>query len=48
MSLNKELVEKFQSLYLEHFLEEISRLDAENELIELAELVRCTASKASK
>jgi hypothetical protein len=45
MSLNKELVEKFQALCFEHFLEEVSKLDAEDQLIELAELVRATSSK---
>ncbi len=44
MSLNKNLITKFQALYLEKFATEISYDIAELQLKELADLVRNTAS----
>jgi hypothetical protein len=43
MQLNKELVEKFLAVMLEHYNEVISYATAESELKQLAELVRLTA-----
>lgn len=45
MSLSKELIEQFQALYLAKFGEEISSAAAEQELKELAELVRITSPR---
>lgn len=42
--LNKELVEKFQAVMLEHYKEMMDYATAEHELKELAELVRLTSS----
>jgi hypothetical protein len=45
MSLSKELVERFQTIYVRKNCEVIGYTEAETQLKELAELVRLTASK---
>jgi hypothetical protein len=42
-NLDKELVEKFRAIILDHYKEMMEYAIAENELKELAELVRLTA-----
>lgn len=45
MTLTKELVEQFQQTYLTHFSELLNYEEAEQELKELAVLVRITSPK---
>jgi len=45
MSLNRKLVESYQSLFRDKYGEHISYALAESELLELAELVRMTVPK---
>lgn len=45
MTLAKELVEQFQKVYLDHFGELLDHSKAEQELKELASLVRITSVK---
>ena len=48
MSLSKELVERFQAIYLNKNGEVIGYTEAESQLKELAELVRLTAPESQE